>query len=95
VLGRPADAGAATWQGLLQGGASRKDVARAVLASPEAVGLAVARDYLAYLRRPLDPAGQAFWVPRALASPAPTEAAAVGILASDAYFAVLGQLAGV
>jgi hypothetical protein len=95
VLGRALDgAGAAYWEGLLQVGASRQEVAAAVLASPEAVGMGLARDYAAYLRRPLDPAGWQYWVPRALASPAPTEAAALALLASEAYFQAADALAG-
>jgi uncharacterized repeat protein (TIGR01451 family) len=94
VLGRALDsAGAAYWEGLLQSGASRAAVAAGVLASPEAMGLGLARDYAAFLGRPLDPAGWQFWVPLALTTPAPTETAAVGVLASDAYFQTAGQLA--
>jgi hypothetical protein len=94
VLTRPLDpAGAAWWEGLLRGGASRAAVAAGVLASPEAMGLGLARDYAAYLRRPLDPVGWQYWMPLALATPAPTEAAALGVLASDAYFQTAGALA--
>ena len=66
-----------------------------MLASPEAEGQGVARDYAAYLRRPLDPAGWQYWVPLALATPAPPEAAALGILASDDYFQTADAFAGV
>jgi len=94
VLGRALDgAGAAYWEGLLRGGASRAAVAAGVLASPEAMGLELARDYAAYLRRPLDPAGWQYWVPLALAGPTPAETAALGVLASDAYFQTAGWLA--
>ena len=81
------------WEGLLQGGASREQVAAGVLASPEALGLGLARDYAAFLRRPLDPAGWQYWVPRALAGPAPAETAALSVLASDAYFQTAAALA--
>jgi len=77
----------------LQGGASREQVAAGVLASPEALGLGLARDYAAFLRRPLDPAGWQYWVPLALASPDSADAAALGVLASDAYFQTAAALA--
>ena len=93
-LTRPLDgAGAAYWEGLLQHGASRAQVAAGLLASPEVMGLGLARDYAADLRRPLDSAGWQYWVPLALATPAPTEDAALGVLASDAYFQTAGALA--
>jgi uncharacterized repeat protein (TIGR01451 family) len=94
VLGRALDgAGAAYWEGLLQSGANRAAVAAGVLASPEAEGLGLARDYAAYLRRLLDPAGWQYWVPQALSTPAPAETDALGVLASDAYFQTAGALA--
>jgi hypothetical protein len=68
-------------------------VAAGVLASQEAMGLAVARDYAAYLRRPLDPSGWQYWVPLALATPGSADTAAVGILASDEYFQTAETLA--
>jgi hypothetical protein len=57
------------------------------------MGLGLARDYAAYLRRPLDPAGWQYWVPLALAGPTPVETDALGVLASDAYFQTAGALA--
>src|SRR5262249_43487081 len=86
VLTRPLDAaGAARWRGLRQKGASREEVAAGVLGSAEAVGLELARDYAAFLRRPLDPSGWQYWVPLALSTPTPEETDAVSVLISDAY----------
>jgi uncharacterized repeat protein (TIGR01451 family) len=94
VLGRAADAaGASYWKGLLAAGASRQEVAAEVLASPDALGLALARDYAAYLRRPLDATGRQYWMPLAMASPGSADPVALGILASDEYFQTAGRLA--
>jgi hypothetical protein len=94
VLLRALDAaGANYWEGLLKAGASRADVAAALLASPEAMGMGVARDYAAYLRRPLDSAGWQYWVPLALATSEPAMMAALGVLSSDAYFQTAQRLA--
>jgi hypothetical protein len=94
VLTRPPGVDAAYWVGRLLNGASREQVAREVVASPEAVVLGLARDYAAFLRRELDTAGEQYWVALGLATRTPAEIDALGVLASDEYFQTAGALAG-
>lgn len=63
------------------GTTSRGAVVRAILASPEANGRLVDAVYAAWLKRPADPGGRAFWMQR-LASGLSFESLASGILGS-------------
>ena len=54
----------------------------------------LARDYATFLRQPLDRDGWQYWVPLALATSKPAETAALGILATDAYFQTAQALTG-
>jgi hypothetical protein len=65
ILGRPPDpAGLAFWQGQLQSGASRQQVALGILSSDEARLRLLDSYYLTLLHRPPDTPGEQFWLNR-------------------------------
>jgi hypothetical protein len=62
LLGRQADAaGLAYWEGLLNAGASRQDVAEQIQSSPEFLQDEVAAAYQSVLHRAVDPLGLSAW----------------------------------
>jgi hypothetical protein len=86
VLGREIDAsGRDAFSQLLQRGASRADVAAAVVTSPESYQRQVQQLYGRYLERSADPAGLQGWT-AALAQGAGREGVLAGLLGSPEYF---------
>jgi len=86
VLGRALDAtGAAAWGTSLAQGASHAAVALQILTSSEARQDLVAQDYRAFLHRPSDPAGLAFWLGQ-LQTGTRDDAVTAGFLGSDEFF---------
>ena len=90
VLGRGAtDAEVQRLSGQLASGASRTDVARSVLDSPEHLHDLVGSFYEQLLGRAADDAGLSFWTQR-LSSNGDESAVAAGIAASDEFFSRAG-----
>src|SRR5262249_53843510 len=87
LLGRPAT-DPSFWVGQLNKGVSRRDVALALLNSPEALGHAVRSAYNLLFHSPVDPGGLAFWVGLRQQGFSEGEVL-VGLLASDGAFAVV------
>jgi hypothetical protein len=91
VLGRSPDAaGLASWLQALQNGTSRQAVAQAFLTSTEEDQRVVEEYYLLLLGRAADATGEQPWVNLLSSSQATFESVAVGILASNEYFARVG-----
>jgi hypothetical protein len=90
LLGRSPDPSAqATWSAALEGGASRAEVARDILASAEYRHDLVAGYYQAYLGRAADPAGLAYWTGQ-LNSGASNQSVLAGLLGSAEYYSRTG-----
>ena len=70
----------------LANGGSRFDVAQAILNSSEDELIRLKGYYQQFVRRGIDPTGQADWA-NALAQGVPDEAAIAGIMSSPEYFA--------
>jgi hypothetical protein len=88
ILGRsPAPAETSAWLAVLQGGMNRDAVARAFLTSQETYTLILNNDYLHYLHRTPDSAGEQVWL-QLLASGQETPAmVSQAFLASDEFYA--------
>ena len=87
VLGRVPDPGGAMFYSqFLANGGSPFDVAQAILNSSEDELIRLKGYYQQFLRRDIDPAGQADWV-NAIAQGVPDEAVIAGIMSSPEYFA--------
>ena len=86
VLNRgPSTADIQGWQGALQGGANRDQVAMGFLLSTENLATVVNDQYLSLLHRGIDPAGRLGWV-TAIQGGHRLEEVIGGIIASDEYF---------
>jgi len=86
-LGRPVDSvGLSYWEGQLNAGASRTDVADGVLASAEAAQVKTTNFYVDVFNRMPDPAGLNYWSAQLRAGVSETTVLA-GMLGSTEYFA--------
>jgi hypothetical protein len=93
VLGRPPDlAGSLVWQGALQSGMGRAQVARAFLTSDEARLRGLDRYYADFLHRQPDVAGEQSWLALLHNGRISPERAAESFIASDEFFAWAKQL---
>src|SRR3954449_11653139 len=91
LLGRPADSAAlATFNGLLGGGASRNDVATAVLTSAEYRQRLLTDFYSTFLHRAISAPEVSFWMP-AFGAGMTDEQIEAQITASPEYFAIAGS----
>jgi hypothetical protein len=90
LLGRNTDPGGLVyWDGRLNAGASRADVALGIEKSDESIGRAVQIFYDDFLGRPADSAGLNFWV-ESVRRGATLEQVKVNILGSDEFFTRAG-----
>ena len=86
LLGRPADTGGQTyWNGQLQGGATRYDVALRIANSAENNTQLINADYEHYLGRPAEPGGLSFWLQQ-FADGATNEDVIAGFTGSAEYY---------
>jgi hypothetical protein len=86
VLGRPIDAsGQSIYSQMLAGGASRSDIAAALLQSAEGSQYRVNQEYLLLLRRSADAAGLSAYSSQ-LAASGQEEAVVVTLLSSDEFY---------
>jgi hypothetical protein len=85
LLGRSADTASLDyWIGLLNGGATRQQIAQDIWYSPEHLGREVDQLYATYLHRAADTAGRAHWI-NALLGGASEADVARGVLTSAEY----------
>jgi hypothetical protein len=93
LLGRNADPGAlAYWDGQLESGSSRAQVAKGIAGSDEALGRDVNIFYNVLLQRPADADGLAYWTEQ-LKEGATLDQVKAGILGSDEFFSKSGGTA--
>jgi hypothetical protein len=96
ILGRtPSQAEISTWLQILQNGTSRDAVAVAFLTSGEAYVLILNQDYQMYLHRNADAGGEQVWLAMLQNGQATPQTVSEAFLASDEFFAMARQAAGV
>lgn len=92
ILGRPVESsGLQFWQTTLQNGATRDNVANAILTSGEAYSRHLDRAYGTFLGRAVDQAGKQFWLSALQNNQITYGAVHILILASDEYFAMAAE----
>jgi hypothetical protein len=88
ALGRSASANKIDyWLGQLVTGATRQQIANSFVFSEEAAGVAIDSYYGAFLQRPSEQSGRAFWVNKISTQQASYSSVAKSLLASDEFFA--------
>lgn len=89
ILGRPVEAaGMQFWQATMQNGATRDNVANALLTSSEAYSRILDRAYGNFLNRAVDQVGKQYWLSLLQSNQITQGNVNILILASDEYFAM-------